>query len=124
MSVDAWGKLWEKAVGLTGHSAVLQLEEDCGRATVVCTDGSRIGLVFDNGDWHRCDPTPVTNEQARPVESVGVDDQIRKLLEDIRDNYEPELIAYECAVQALALLDAKNAKAQAGRVDHPMSGAL
>ncbi len=124
MSVDAWGKLWEKAVGLAGHSAVLQLEEDCGRVTVVWPDGSRIGLVFDNGDWHRCDATTGATGQAPSVESAGIDDQIRKLLEDIRDNYEPELIAYENAIMALALLDTK-AKPKTDRVvDHPMSGAL
>lgn len=121
MSVDAWGKLWEKAVGLAGHSAVLQLDEDCGRATVVWPDGSRIGLVFDNGDWHRSEPA---TDKTPPVESAGIDDQIRKLLEDIRDNYEPELIAYENAIMALALLDTK-AKPKTDRVvDHPMSGAL
>lgn len=117
MNVDAWGKLWEKAVGLTGPSAMIQLDEDCGRVTVI-GPGWRCVLVFDNGDWHR-DATD--QGQTPPVESAGIDDQIRKLLEDIRDNYEPELIAYDCAVQALALLDSKT---KTGRVDHPMSGAL
>lgn len=127
MNVDAWGKLWEKATayGIRASATIRVDAEECGKATLVWSDGSLDELVFDNGDWTVVHQTPA-------VEKLGIDGQIHRLLVDIRDNYEPELIAYERAVDALALLDVKEHERDVKEhernvktsVDHPMSGAL
>lgn len=49
-------------------------------------------------------------DQAVLAREIGIDGPIRDLLVEIRDNYEPELIAYDNAVAGLALLDGFGAK--------------
>ena len=51
-------------------------------------------------------------DQERLARELGVDGPLRDLLVEIRDNYEPELIAYDNAVEALALLDGVGARAR------------
>lgn len=52
-TMDQWGKLWDIATDTVGGGpARIELDqEDCGSVLLVYPDGSRHGLVWDNGDW-------------------------------------------------------------------------
>lgn len=48
--MDQWGKLHDCATECEARTIEID-EEGPGRVTLVCDDGSKIGLYWHNGEW-------------------------------------------------------------------------
>ena len=69
--LDAWGKLWDIAIGCTeeGGPATIEVDpKECGYVTLVWADGTRGLWHWDDGEWN-----PVEGIDSAPADVAARD---------------------------------------------------